>query len=140
MRYFLLLALAVCAMAAGVDAVKAEPDPEKRSALALTEADAAIGAARKAYTDGQLEQFQHQVDVAGDMTELSYKSLQASGKQARKSPKWFKRAEQKMLQLVRRIDSFAKDVALEDRPAVESLRKRVQDTHDQVLQDIMSKK
>lgn len=122
------------------DAVKAEPNLERRSALALDKSDAQIGEARKAWEAGKIDEFKAHVSEAGELANLCYQSLQDSGKRARKSPKWFKHAEQKLLVMLRRVDSLAKDVGVEDRPVVEALQKQLHDIHDQVLQDIMTKK
>jgi hypothetical protein len=122
------------------DSVLAETNLERRSALALEKSDEQIGEARKAWEAGKVEEFKSHLDQAGDLADLCYKSLQDSGKRARRSPKWFKRAEQKLLVMLRRVDSLVKDVGVEDRPAVESLQKRLRDVHDQLLQDIMSRK
>lgn len=133
----------VCALflcRADVVSVRSEPNLERRSSLALDQVEAELTAARKAYDDGQQEDFQLHVRTAGEMTDLSYDSLKQTGKRARKSPKWFKRAEQKLLGILRRIESLSKDVSVDDRPAVEALQKRVTGAHDQILQDIMSKK
>lgn len=120
--------------------VRAEDNLEKRSQLALEEADAQIDAARKAYNDGDIAKFREHTGAAANMAELCYESLQETGKRARRSPKWFKRAEQKLVFLLRRISSLSNDVEAEDRPTVESLRTRVRDVHDEILQDIMSQK
>lgn len=125
---------------ADVEAVRSERNPERRSVLALDEVDLQLTAARQAYTAGDLGSFRKSMDTAGELAELSYKSLQDTGKQARKSPKWFKRAEQKLLVVLRNVDSLAKDVTVDDKDQVEALRKRVRDVHEQILQDIMSKK
>lgn len=108
--------------------------------MALVQVESEIDAARTAYTSGDAEPFQQHLKSAAELAGLSYKSLQDSGKSARRSPKWFKRAEQKLLKILRRVDSFVKDVSSEDRAAVEALRLRVSDIHDRILQDIMSKK
>jgi hypothetical protein len=84
--------------------------------------------------------FRETITEIGDLAELSYKSLGETGKRARRSPKWFKRAEQRLLVLIRKIDSLEKDVSIQDRDLVAALKKRVSDVHDTVLHDIMTKK
>ena len=135
------LGLAVLLPAASdVEAVKAEPNLERRSALALDKAEARIGDARKAYEGGDLDQYKAHLEEAGQLGELCYQSLQDSGKRARKSPKWFKHAEQKLLVILRRLDSLVKDTSVDDRAPAMALDKRLRDVHEQVLQDIMTKK
>lgn len=142
MRFFLSsLVLAVLLLHAGdADLVNQEPDLEKRSELALAHAEKAIEQARKAYTDGEIEAFQAGLTEAASLARISYKSLQDTGKPARKKPKYWKRAEKKLRELVRRVGSFEKDVSLEDRPAVQALEGELNDLRDRVLNDIMTKK
>ena len=120
--------------------VKAEPNHERRSQLALQHAEEEITAAKKAYDAGNSEQFKQLVGEVAELAELSYGSLEDTGKRARRDPKWFKRAEQKLLAVLRRIDSLEKDVSIDDRELVKDVRKRVSDVHDRVLNDIMTKK
>jgi hypothetical protein len=128
------------ALVAGVEEVKAEANLERRSQLALQHAEDEIAAAKKAYEADNMDEFAKLVAEIGKLAELSYESLQETGKRARRDPKWFKRAEQKLLTLMRRIDSLEKDVSIDDRDTVKELRKRVSDVHDRVLHDIMTKK
>src|SRR4051812_27368008 len=60
---FVLLGLAglLAAAASNIDAVKAEPNLERRSALALDQAEARIDDARKAYEGGNLDQYKAQL-------------------------------------------------------------------------------
>ena len=72
----------------------AEPNLEKRSQVALNNAAAAYKAARAAYEKGES-------DAGGalasreiqESVELAYTSLTQTGKDPRRSPKWFKKAE-----------------------------------------------
>lgn len=137
---FALTGLFGAAPVPDTDAVKAEPNLERRSALALVKAEEHIGAARAAYQESKFEDFKSHLEHAGQLTDLCYQSLQDSGKRARRSPKWFKSAEQKLLVMLRRLDSLVKDTAVDDRPPAEALQKRLRDVHDQLLQDIMTKK
>jgi hypothetical protein len=121
--------------------VMAEADLEKRSELALKEADAQISAASKAYTEGKdPKAFEFHVDSVGELAQLSLKSLQDSGKNARKSPKYFKRAEMKLRSMLRRLDALEKDVLVDDRPPVEKVKTLVSGVHEQILHDIMSRR
>jgi hypothetical protein len=142
-RFFVLLASAATLLLAEIPkSVLAEHDLEKRSELALKEADDQITAASKAYDSASAEQkeFQSHLNTAGELAQLSIKSLQDSGKRASKSPKYFKRAEMKLRSLLRRIDSLEKDVSVDDRPPVEKVKILVSEAHEQVLHDIMSKR
>ena len=142
MRSYLLtlIVAGMAAAAADLDAVRAEPNLEKRSQIALDAAEARIAAAKTAYDADKLDEFRESLESVGQLVELSYNSLDDTGKRARRSPKWFKKAEQRSLTLMRRISNLEKDVSLEDRETVLGLRKRVSGVHDRLLNDIMSKK
>ena len=117
-----------------------EKNLEKRSEVALQYASKEIDAAREFYASDQVEEFKRSVKQVGTLAELSYKSLQDTGKKARRSPKWFKRAELRLRGILRRIDGLEKDVSFDDRPLVEKVHKRVAGIHKQILLDIMTKK
>ena len=139
-RTVLVLVSAAVSLYAELAPVKAEPDLEKRSQLALDHAEQEIAAAKKAYDAGEINDFKRLLTEVGDLADVCYDALEDTGKRARRAPKWFKKAEQRMLTIMRRIGSLEKDVALEDRGLVKDLGKRVSDVHDRLLNDIMTKK
>lgn len=139
-RASVFVLLCAAALQADLAAVKAEENLERRSQLALEHAEEEISSAKKAYDAGNFDEFKRLVGEVGDLAELSYESLEDTGKRARRSPKWFKRAEQKLLSVLRRIDSLEKGVSIDDRAFVQTTRKRVNDIHDRLLHDIMTKK
>ena len=141
MRHMLvLLFLSVCMVRADLAAVKAETNPEKRSDLALAHAEQEVEAAKKAYDGEDLSAFRKSIEEVAQLAELSQESLDSTGKRARRNPKYFKRAEQKLLVLMRRVDSLEKDVSIDDRELVAAVRKRVAAAHERILHDIMTKK
>jgi len=96
-RYiFAALAMGLALAAAqppGIKEVLAEPNLEKRSKLALDNADAAYQAARTAYDAGDTAKSTAELDEVKESVEVAYASLEGTGKDPRKSPKWFKKAE-----------------------------------------------
>jgi hypothetical protein len=131
-------ALLIFCLAFDLAAIKLEPNLERRSDLALGNASAAMDAARDASTDeaklkAALTELRESVDLA-------YQSLVDSGKSARRNPKFFKRAELKTRELMRRLEGLAQAVDADDRVFVESIRDRVSKVHDDLIQDIMQKK
>jgi hypothetical protein len=136
----LLLFMIPLTLLADLRAIQAEPNLEKRSDLALAHADDAIDAARKAYKDSDEKAFNDAIIEVRESVELSHKSLDDTGKAARRSPKYFKRAELKMRSIIRRLDNLEKEVGLEDRPPVQDVLKRVHEIHDETLQNIMTQK
>jgi hypothetical protein len=71
---------------------------------------------------------------------LAYESLRDSGKDPRRSPKFFKRAEMTTRQLLRRIDGVIESMSVSDRAILLIVRDRVSDIHDELLNGIMKKK
>jgi hypothetical protein len=136
----LLFGLLVPIEAGTFPTVMAEDNLEKRSELALKEADKAITAAKVAYEAQNAGDFRARLSDVEELVQLSYKSLEDTGKRARRSPKYFKRAELRIRALMRRLESLGNDVSFEDRPAVEAIRKELNTVHETVLHDIMSKK
>lgn len=136
----LLILLAALMLRADLASIRAEPNLEKRSQMALDHAEAELAIAKKAYDEGKIPDFELAVEEIGKLAEMSYESLDDTGKRARRSPKWFKKAEQRMLVLLRKLGNFEKAVSIEDRAPVTAMRKRVSDVHDRVLNDIMTKK
>jgi hypothetical protein len=140
MAAILLALVAYPVSATEMDAVMAEGNLEKRSDLALKYADARLNDARRAYEQGQYEDFRALMKEVTGAVELSYTSLDESGKKARRNPKYFKRAEKNIRKLLARLDTLRVDVAIDDRPIVQSAAKRLNEIHDQLVLDIMTKK
>ena len=134
------LVMAGALLASGLDAVKAERNPERRSKLALDNANSAIDAARDAYSAGHLKQSNAALAEVRESVELCLESLDATGKNARKSPKPFKHAELEIRGLVRRLKSLETDFSVEDRGEVLSTEQRLQEVHDELISRIMSKR
>jgi hypothetical protein len=140
-RSFAILLLLLPARAAdSLDAVRAEPNLERRSDEALEVASQEAERARKAYTANDAKAYKEALATVREASELSYKSLQETGKPARKRPKYYKRAEQKLRALLKKLDGLEQEVAVDDRAGVEQLKKAINDLHDNILTDIMTKK
>ena len=143
MRLYIVIALLACVPSlygSEYPAVMAEPNLEKRSALALKQADEMIEAAGKAYDQNNLAEFRTALKATTELVDLSYKSLVDTGKRARKDPKHWKRAELSIRTMMRKLDSLAVAVSVDERDIVTSARNHLSDVHDQVLHDVMTKK
>lgn len=125
---------------AGLQRALAEPDLNKRSKLALENATAAYEAMRKAYEAGNLDDVAADAKEIEDSVNLSYMSLQQTGKDPRKSPKYFKQAEMTTRDLSRRLEAFQNDMSFADRPLVDKVRSRVNQVHDSLLMGLMEGK
>jgi hypothetical protein len=131
--------LALLLVTADIEAVKSEPDLERRSELALANADKQIDAAKEAFSGGdEKAQAQALVEVQ-ELVNVSYDALEHANRAPRKS-KYYKNAEMKVTALLRRLNSFRDQVGFESREAVDSVIKRVSYVHDELLTAIMSKK
>ena len=115
----------------------AEPNLEKRSALALDNAADAVSAARKAYDAGDLAQAKDAIAEIGASVEMADRSLKDSGRDARKHPAYFKRAEIATRGLLRKIESFEAAMNYVDRPLLGELKPGIQAIHDGLLEKLL---
>jgi hypothetical protein len=134
----LMLAMMV-ALRAEVPRIQAEPNPEKRSRLALDNADQALKLARDAYDKGDFPNTAGLLAEVKASVELADASLKSTGKKPSRSPKAFKYAELRTSELLRRIETFAQDMNFADRPMIEPVKATVQRVHDALLDGIMEK-
>ena len=118
----------------------AEKNLEKRSGLALENASTAFQIARAAYERGENEQVAGALAEVQESVNLAYTSLKATGKDARKSPKWFKRAELDTRQLLRKLENFHDAMSFSDRALIGTVKATVQQVHDEVLRELMEGK
>ena len=142
----LLLLLALGLISAGrplhadLKAALAEHDLGKRSKLALENAGAALKTARDAYQQGDnaavtaaTREFQESIDLAWD-------SLESTGKNPRKSPRWFKQAEIETRNLLKKLETLQHDMSFEDRAVLDNAKARLQKVHDDLLTGLMEGK
>ena len=130
--------LLILCLASDLASIKVVPNLERRSELALENASAAMDVARDAASDEV--KLKPALQELRDSVELAYQSLVDSGKSARRNPKFFKKAELKTRELMRRLEGLALAADVDDRVLVESVRERVSKVHDDLIQDIMQKK
>jgi hypothetical protein len=139
LAFVLTMSLAYAPAFADVAGLKSEPDPERRSELALTNADKAIDAARTAYNGGDKDAEQAALTEVQESVDVSIESLESTHKAPRNN-KYYKRAELKVGALLRRLRSLRDETAFEGRQSVEAVIKRLSEVHDQLINAIMSKK
>jgi len=97
--YWLLVAV----LAADLGSIRQEQNLERRSEMALEYADSSLSAARAAYSSGDLEKTKAAIGEMQESVDLAYESLTETGKDARRKPKFFKRAELTTRELLRRL-------------------------------------
>lgn len=136
----LVLAAAALPAAADLKLAMAESNLEKRSALALENAHAALKETREAYRKGENEAVAAGIAEIGQSVDLAYSSLTETGKDPRRNPRWFKKAEIETRDLGRRLDTFQQEMSYTDRPLLDKVRARVQQVHDDLLMGLMEGK
>jgi hypothetical protein len=135
MHWILLLTLAF-----DLTSVKSEPNLEKRSELALDHANVSLDAARDDYNAGDVGKTQTELEEMCDSVDVAYEALANTGKDPHKDPKFFKRAELRTNELLRRLESLAPGMSGLDRSTLENVRARISAVHDNLLKGIMTKK
>src|SRR5437899_833865 len=132
--------LLIAVLAFDLGAVKSEPNLERRSDRALDNANTALDAARDAYSAADLARTQSALKEAGESVELAYHSLEETGKDARRNPGPFKRAELRTRELLRRLEGLRESFSVADRQTIDGVLDRVAEVHDDLLKAIMGKK
>jgi len=123
------------------DGVTAEPNLEKRYWAALDAAQKALDASRVALGQPEEEKLvRSKAEEAGDCVEYAMESLEAMGKHPSQNHRNYKRAELRTRDLLRRIDTLAKDVGIDEREIVTAVQARIGRVHDKLLSGVMSRR
>ncbi|MGA2040359.1 MAG: hypothetical protein ABSH42_13865 [Bryobacteraceae bacterium] len=144
-RWVVLVALALAWMA-GISRAdelaqaRSEPNLEKRARLALDQSAAALEAARSDYQKGDTDRVVADAARIVDSVDLAFLSLNQTGKDPRKSSRWFKYAEIQTRGLLRKLDTLERDMNFADRPVIEKAKTEVQQVHDKLLLGLMEGK
>jgi len=139
-RLLLAIALVSGLLRADLQQAKAEPNLEKRAMLALDNAAAALAKVRDAYAKGDNSRVEAAAKEIQESVELAQTSLHETGKNPRKRPKWFKRAEGSTRDLLRRLDAFQQSMDLTDRAMLDAAKAKVQQVHDDLLLGVLEGK
>ena len=140
LRLLLAMVLVSGVLRADLEQVKAEPNLGKRAMLALDYAFDALTLARDAYAKGENAQVEKWAGEIRESVALAETSLHDTGKNPRKSPKWFKRAEGSTRDLLRRLDSFQQSMGVADRPMLDAVKAKVLQVHDDMLEGVLEGK
>ena len=125
---------------ADLESIKAEPNLERRARAALDFAKASVKPVLKAYQQSDPQRGTQLLMQIQEAVELAHQALSATGKNARKNPKHFKRAEIQTRNLVKQLRGLSRDLNYDEREVVESVMDRVSAINDQLLLAIMTKK
>jgi len=121
-------------MGGGLEAVKAEPNLEKRSERALVYAGELLTAMRGELDRNDVQKIKEQLLEFSDAVDLAVNSLNETGKNARKSPKHFKKTEARLRELLRRLETFRRDMGVDDRPALDGVTAHVGKKIDELVE------
>ena len=133
-----VIAFSLCgSLRADLTKARGEPNLEKRSQIALENAAAEYRAAREAYNKGDNQQTASAIDEIQESVTLAVTALRQTGKDPRRSPKYFKKAEIETRDLLRKLDSFQQEMGFEERPMLDKLKSSVQQVHDELLLGLM---
>ena len=117
-----------------------EKDLGKRSKLALDNAAVALKEAREAYQKGDDKALAAAALEIEESVSLAWDSLESTGKNPRKSPRWFKQAEIETRNLLKKLETLQHDFGFEDRPMLDKAKARLQKVHDDLLTGLMEGK
>jgi hypothetical protein len=136
----MMLWAALPAPGADLKTIQAEANLEKRAKLALDNAAAALQLARGAYRNGDNDRMTALIGEVHDSVALAFVSLEATNKDPRRSPRWFKYGEVTTRDLLRRLDAFRDEMSFSERPALDTVKEKVQQVHDDLLMGLMEGK
>ncbi len=125
---------------ADLKAALLERDLGKRSRLALENAGSALKAVREAYQKGDNSALAAAALEIQESVDLAWDSLESTGKNPRKSPRWFKQAEIETRNLLKKLETLQHDMGFEDRPVLDKAKARLQKVHDDLLTGLMEGK
>jgi septation ring formation regulator EzrA len=134
-----MMLMFAAAIAGDLSTVKAEANPVRRVELGLDYANATLDKAKSSYSEAQYDKSRTDVLEIQEAVEVSYEALRSTGKDPRKSPKEFKRFEQRIQALVRRLKGFSLEVSVEDRPVIRKVESRLEDINDEIVSGIFKK-
>ena len=124
----------------GLAAIEATQDRERRSRLALEFARARIDTATQAYRVDNLAKGARELEALGAAVELAVKSLESTGRNPRRNPGPFKRAEIQTRRLLQQLHQARREAHPDDRDAFDGAIARVEKANDQLLLGIMGPK
>ena len=130
----------VLLLAFDLAAVNAEANLEKRADKALDHAAHQISSLRETYNSGDMKKLSELLAEITTSVELCRKSLEDSHKNARRSPKYFKKAEMRTHDFERRLERFQHDMGAADRMLADKTIEHVRKVHEGLLNDMMGKK
>jgi polyhydroxyalkanoate synthesis regulator phasin len=113
---------------------KLQHDPSKRAEAELSRAEAAFDNAREAYTKGDVDKGDADLEDMTKALDACLESLQAAHK-----ARFYKKAELRVANLQRRMSSLLDDIDLPQRGWAEQTNRKLDEIHDKLLTGAMNK-
>jgi hypothetical protein len=120
-----------------IERFASEPNLEKRSKLALDYAHDAVGRVEEAYADADPERAREILTSIVSAVAISQASLEDTGKNARKKPKHFKRAEIGSRKLLKELQSLERTLTFDERQDLAPVIAQLEDINRDLLLKIM---
>ncbi len=117
-----------------LDEVKNEPNPGKRSELAIEAADRSIDEARDAYRSGNIRNGDAELQAVENLADECLSSVEEANKY-----RYWKKAELKIRHLTRRVDSLMDEIGYDQREKAQHTRAHLDQIHDKLLAGVMRK-
>ncbi|MCX6590600.1 MAG: hypothetical protein NTZ56_03660 [Acidobacteria bacterium] len=117
-------------------AVKAEPDPVKRANRALDYAFEQLAEARKLTSDGSAEALKSTAEQVTAGIDLMVETFG----QARRRTSDLKKAELRLRDLIRRLETLRQDAPFEERAVIEAVETRARASNEKLLELVMGKR
>jgi len=131
---FLLVSSLLLMGQSAADEVKNESNPGKRSELSIEAANRTLDEARAAYLAGNSKQGDSDMHAVETLADECLSSVE----QAKKYRYW-KKAELKVRQLTRRVETLSDDLGYDERGKAQELRAHLDQIHDKLLAGVMRK-
>jgi hypothetical protein len=136
----LVLLAAALGIAADLKDLQNEPNLERRAKLALDHAEESFARAKSDYGAGKRDGAGEALRDMQAAVEMAHEALDATGKNARRHAGPFKSAETVTRDLLRKLDGLYQSMDYDDRKQFEGPKAKVQEIHDQWLEEIISGK
>ena len=126
----------LCLLAFDLAAVKAEPDLVKRAARALDYAFEQLAEARKLTTDGDAQSLK----AAAEQINAGIDLMVETFGQSRRRTGDMKKAELRLRDLIRRLETLRQDAPFDERAVIEEVEKKARASNEKLLELVMGKR
>jgi hypothetical protein len=131
---FLLASSLLLMGQSAADEVKNESNPGKRSELSIEAANRTLDEARAAYLSGNSKKGDSEMLDVQNLADECLSSVQEANKY-----RYWKKAELKVRQLTRRVETLSDDLGYDQRGKAQELRAHLDQIHDKLLAGVMRK-